>query len=161
MADDLVHEALARALDPNGDPWRPEVEPELARHLMRIMDNLHRGEQDKALIRRDPRHVVAVNERTLSPSETPEDLALRKEQDTQAMQRLAALKERIADDELALAIVDLARDHRFERPAEQAEATGRTIDEIRNARKRVKRAVEALIDEERATAVLEEERIFS
>jgi hypothetical protein len=62
---------------------------------------------------------------------------------------LARLHESLADDEDALAIVDqMLQDHAT--PTEQAEALGWAIERVRNARKRVDRAVTALSEEEEA-----------
>jgi len=145
---EIVNDALARALDPNDEPWRPELEPRFARHVMRIIDNLHRAAKDTARARRDPRNIEAVRERTTSHPATPEQDALAAERDARAERLLAALRERLAGDPLALQIVDLASDGHHDRPADQALATGRSIEEIRNARKRVKRVVDALVAED-------------
>ena len=157
-APDLVHEALVRALDPNDDPWRPEVEPDFARHVMRIIANINRVEQDKEYRQRDPRSIAAALERMTTTPKAPEDELLAAESDARAERLLATLRERLANDALALRIVNLACDGEFTRAADQAVATGHPIEEIRNARKRVSRALDAIVlDDERATQTLEKQ----
>ena len=155
-APDLVHEAVARALDPNDDPWRPEVEPDFARHVMRIIANINRVEKDTEYRQRDPRYAATILERMTTIPKAPDDELLAAESDARAERLLATLRERLADDALALQIVDLASDGDFTRPADQVLATGHPIEEIRNARKRVSRALDAIVlEDERATETLE------
>jgi hypothetical protein len=143
-ADDLVQEAIQRAIDPDGDPWDPDVEPLLAKHLMRIIDNIHRGERDKREVRLDPRNKATVEERTARHPVTPEDAALAAEGDRAARRTLEAVKAALGDDPLALQVVALSEDG-VDRPADQVMATGARIEDIRNARKRVQRAIEAAL----------------
>ena len=155
-APDLFHEAVVRALDPTLDPWRPEVEPDFARHVMRILSNVSRVEKDKEYRRRDPRYDAAAFERMTTTSKAPEDELLAAERDARDGRLLATLRERLASDALALEIVDLASDGEFPRPADQALAAGRPIEEIRNARKRVSRALDVIVrEDDRAAETLE------
>jgi DNA-directed RNA polymerase specialized sigma24 family protein len=147
-ADDLVQEALRRAIDPEGDLWDPDVEPLFAKHVMRIIDNIHRGERDKREVRLDPRNKATVEERTTRRSVTPEDAALDAEGDRSARKTLEAVRADLRDDPLALRVVELS-ENGVDRPAEQAAATGARIEEIRNARKRVQRAIEAVLHGEK------------
>ncbi len=146
-AEDLVQEAFVRALDPEADPWRPEVEPLLAKHLMRIVDNIQRGKRAHRAVERDPRHAAVVEERMKPPSATPEDTALVSEEDARAARTLEAVKLELRDDPLALQIVELSESGE-DRPLDQAEATGRPVEDIRNARKRVQRAIGAVLQME-------------
>lgn len=143
-ADELVQEALARVIDPERDPWDPEVEPLLARHMMRIIDKIHRGDREKAAVRRDPRNVAAVEARTTQRSATPEDAALAAEREQEAKSTLDEVKVDLAGDTVALEVIDQS-ERGVDRPADQAKATGRSIAEILNARKRVRRAIEAVL----------------
>jgi DNA-directed RNA polymerase specialized sigma24 family protein len=143
-ADELVQEAVARVIDRERDPWDPETEPLLAKHMMRIIENIARGNRAKVAVRRDPRNVAAVEERTIRRPESPEDAALGAEGEREARGTLDEVKAELAGDAPALEVVDLS-ERGVDRPADQAAATGRPIEEIRNARRRVRRAIEEVL----------------
>lgn len=148
-AEDHVQEAVDRVFGPKRDPWNPEVEPELARHLMHVIDKIRSDERDKRNVRLDPRNSATVEVRMTLPLPTPEQANLDAEADRQARRRLDEVKADRSNDPVALEVIEQSEDG-VDRPAEQARATGRTIEEIMNARKRIKRAIQEVLQREQS-----------
>jgi hypothetical protein len=96
--------------------------------------------------RRDERWLGAAAETARGLRRTPEQLAATQEHKAQLF---AHLRERLAGDPDATALLDeTLEDHTT--AAEQAEALGWPIERVRNARKRLHRAIEALDAEDAA-----------
>jgi DNA-directed RNA polymerase specialized sigma24 family protein len=146
-AEDLVQEAILRVIDPDGDPWDPATEPELARHLMRIIDNIRRVERAHRKVQRDPSIEATVEERMTPRAPTPEKPSVDAEGEGAAQRRLAAVKEKLGDDPVALKVIEQT-EQGVDRPAEQALATGESLDDIRTARKRVRTAIATILRRE-------------
>jgi DNA-directed RNA polymerase specialized sigma24 family protein len=147
-AEDLVQEALSRTMDPEGDLWDPDAEPQLAKHLMRIIEKIHRSERDKRDVRRDPLNVRAAREKLKPVIPTPEHAVLEAEREAEGRACIEDLKRRVAANWLDVELVELA-DQGIDKAAKQAEILKRSIVEIRNARKRIDRAIDAVLQQRR------------
>ena len=53
--EELAQRVLVEAIDPDGRPWDPEHEPDLARHLVGRVNSAILNDYKKARVRSDPR----------------------------------------------------------------------------------------------------------
>lgn len=146
-AEDTVQEALRRGLEPGDERWDSRIEPDLARHVLTIVDRILHSERKKAQVREEPRNLAAAAERTTPRATTPEDDVLNAERDARAQRLLAQAGSRLVGDALAHSVFKLSCDG-LDAPAAQVEALGRTIEEIRSARRRVNYAIEMVLAED-------------
>jgi DNA-directed RNA polymerase specialized sigma24 family protein len=160
-AEDLTQEALSRAIDPERDLWDPDVEPRVAKHLMRIIENIHRGDRDKREVRRDPRNAGAVIEAMRPYVSTPEGAAIEAETRAEAQACIEDIKRHVAGEPLDVQLVELS-ERGIDKPGKQAALANRPVEEIRKARKRIDRAVLAVLRKRREdTAELEKRSLLS
>ena len=135
-AEDLAQDAIARVWEDAGVRWDPAVEPSLFRFLTGIL----RGDlSNQRRLKRTSREtlpgkdVLEAQADANATAEAPEELLIRRETTQRVFDAILA---RGPDDEIGSAIVALfARG--IDRAAEQAEASGCSIDEIQRARRRV------------------------
>ncbi len=120
---------------------------------MRVMDNVLRVQSKNERLRSAPRILAKLEDRT--PRATPEDEALERETDAQALRLLERIEERLAEDWLARAVIGAVRDG-IDQPAAQAVALGQPIEEIRKARNRLQYAFDVVVAAEHAAAAEEE-----
>jgi DNA-directed RNA polymerase specialized sigma24 family protein len=138
LADDLAQQAIARVYAYDSK-WDPEQEPDLVRYLMSVVNSLlwnHRtshATQRSASLTEDS--VRRAAERVADPSAFSEDAAV--EHDLFS-RRLALLRERMADDPHALALL-AALEQGLEPPAIRA-STGWPASKLLAVRRRVLRA---------------------
>ncbi len=66
--EELAQRVLVEAIDPDGRPWDPEREPELARHLIGRVNSAILNDYKKARGRSDPRAHDAVERQMDQPS---------------------------------------------------------------------------------------------
>jgi hypothetical protein len=145
QASEIVDAVIVDCCDPNASPWNPNVEPDLVRHALRVLGNRLSDERRKDLVRSDPRNVAVVSELTAPPA-TPdqllEDVEKRARDD-----RVIELTRAHLSGGVDAQVFDLSLDG-IDGAAEQATRLQLPIDDIRRARKRVKYAIRAAIDDE-------------
>lgn len=142
-AQDLAAEAISRFFDDSYAGWDPKVHPSLIVYLGSVINGLLINER-----RLQQRHQAATPElerlSARDPVKTPEQQALRREQLQLA---LTSLRARLKDDPLSAAILESWLVRGLERPQELAQALDVTIDQIRNANRRLKNHIELVRDE--------------
>ncbi len=137
-AEDLAQQALLDAFAASPEP--PAELRELVARAASIMKGhlLNRRKAEKR--REDPRWLPVAAKVSSGLRRTPEDLAATRQD---ATRMLGALQADLADDPTALEIVEATLDG-YDTAADQAEHLNRDIADIRNARKRVHRARDAI-----------------
>lgn len=142
-AQDLAAEAISRFFDDSYAGWDPKVHPSLIVYLGSVINGLLINER-----RLQQRHQAATPElerlSARDPIKTPEQHALRREQLDLVLTMLHA---RLKDDPLSYAILEKWLARGLERPQELAQALKVTVDEIRNANRRLKNHIELVRDE--------------
>jgi DNA-directed RNA polymerase specialized sigma24 family protein len=138
-AEDLAQQALADVFaGPSGAP--PTDLKELVRRAASTMKG-HFLNRRRAQKRREaPRWLHAAAEQSRGMRRTPEDLVAARERKTRLLELLLR---QFKDDPLVCDLVE-ATFNGFDTPADQAEALGKDIKEIRKARKRLARAIDAI-----------------
>jgi hypothetical protein len=137
-AEDLAQEAIADILAES--PERPTDVEDIVVRASKIMRGhfLNRYRADRR--RRRESWMARVARKLSGLKRTPEDLAASRQHKTRL---LARLEQDLKSDPLALRVVQ-ATANDCTTPADQAEALGKDIEEIRKARRRVARAVNAI-----------------
>jgi hypothetical protein len=134
-AEDLAHDAIERLWTDVGVRWDPATE----QSLLRFLTGLVRGELSNQRRKKATTHEKATDDETLAElhddggSGAPD--ALLSERET-LHHGWTALRQRTQDDAIASSVVDLFARHVTD-AAEQAAASGHSIDDIRRARRRV------------------------
>jgi hypothetical protein len=137
---DLAQQALLQVFEASAAP--PTDANKLVREAAPIMKGLYLNLW-RANKRRERQDWMADAARYTVPERaTPEGLAAEKNYKERCLERL---KRDLKDDALGLAIVQATLEG-HETAAEQVEALGKDVREIRNARKRVFRAADAIAD---------------
>jgi hypothetical protein len=139
-AEDVVMAGVTKVLD-GSDPWDPAGKSTLASHVVAAGRRERESELRKTRRHEHHRAVEAFAEG-----------AEAEERDEKARRygRLVAL---CADDTDALAVLECL-ERGIDEPADQVTEAGLTLDAVRNARKRIKRRAETLVetdDEEAAS----------
>jgi hypothetical protein len=146
--DDLVTEGVRRVLD-GAAPWDESRKRTLADHVVAVGYNAMREEWRKRKQPRDERFIVRFSVTVEEESQrTPEDSAADAEERERRARLFARLLVLCAADAEASAVLECEQLGVHE-PAEQVTRAGLSIDAVRNARKRIKRHVQELIDDER------------
>jgi hypothetical protein len=136
-AADLAQQAILDAIAESPNPADAKAFVARAATLMRGRLSNQRAASRRRL---DERWLSAAEEKSRGLRRTPEDLVATRQAKERLFQRLL---DELKDDPLAGAIVaEMLKGN--DTPAEQAKALAEPIDAIRNARKRVARAVDAL-----------------
>jgi hypothetical protein len=153
---DRAMEAVQRAFDRffRVDPPGLDATDALRRYLVWAvrseLSNVHEQQETRAA----QEAAAAVEQETVAPSivASPDQMSV---EDAEAergwardARRLAALKQRLTGDRIALATLDCAARGEDE-PAKQAATLGCPIEEIYNARRRRKRAIDDVLAAER------------
>jgi DNA-directed RNA polymerase specialized sigma24 family protein len=146
-AEDLAQQALLDFFEASSDP--PAELRELVARTASIMKGNFLNKRKGEKRRQDPRWLPGAANLSRGLRRTPEDLAAAREDKARL---LGALLEELAGDAPARDVV-LATLEGFDRAADQAAHLKRDIDDIRNIRKRVTRAVAAIQAHERDSLV--------
>jgi DNA-directed RNA polymerase specialized sigma24 family protein len=105
-AHDLAHEGMAAAIDPEASPWDPDKQPNLRLHVGSFMNgvmvNRRRAEARYRSTPFDPKDHDRVD-----PAPNPEQRLLNAEELAEFERRLERLRERLADDAIALGMLEL------------------------------------------------------
>ena len=133
-AEDFAQDAIARLWTDAGVRWDPATEP----NLFRFLTGLVRGELSNERRLKETTSVTRPGRETIEAhadprNETPERLLLHAETSDRV---LRALRERAAKDAIGLDVVDMY-ERRIDDAADQAKASGHSIEDIRRARRRV------------------------
>ena len=142
-SEDLAQTALTEAWTEAPDETDVAA---LVRRAAWIMKGNLANQRRAAKRRGSERWLGAAAETTRGLRRTPEQLAATRERKERLFERL---REELAGDADALALVDETLQDRTT-PAEQVEALGWEIGRVRNARKRLSRALEIVQEEEDA-----------
>lgn len=133
-AEDLAQAAVARLFDPSKKGWDPDVEPDLFRFLGSVVNGLL---VDR---RRKRREVLGSDgDREEAPTQDAETELAERQWRARAQR---AVRRRLEGDALGERLFDLMLEG-CSAPADQTAATGHPIDDIRNARKRLRRHCDA------------------
>ncbi len=138
-AKELVQDAITQLYDPARVRWDAESEPDIAYVLCGLVNGLVMNERRRASRTREQ----VVEDRKLNAyagGQTPEELL---DIEQQRAQGLAMLKGRVANDAEATVLVDLVA-RRIDEAGEQARESRIPLRDVRNARKRMFRAAEAV-----------------
>jgi DNA-directed RNA polymerase specialized sigma24 family protein len=142
--DDVVNEGMARVLEGSA-PWDPTTGQTLPDHIVRIGANARRVEVRKLDRRASGPFVAEVGDAiAASAPPDPETSAVEADRRARLFHRILT---HFAGDPDALEVVR-CEDREIILPAEQALASGLSIEAVRNARKRIKRALETLLQGE-------------
>ena len=142
-SEDLAQRALTETW--MATPDETDVAALVRRAALAMKGHLS-NQRRAAKLRGDPRWLGAAEEATRGLRRTPEQIAATREHKEQLLGRL---RQELADDAEACALLDeTLQDHTT--AAEQAEALGWEIGRVRNARKRLDRAVKAVEAEDAA-----------
>jgi DNA-directed RNA polymerase specialized sigma24 family protein len=135
-AEELSQEAITRVLDPAYRAWDPEKEPSLVRHLGSIVNSLLANRRNTRSLSQQRAYApdARVWATRVDPAPTP---AHRLESKELAARAIELLRVRVAGDALVAALVELCLEAGTDKPAELAEATGRPVEEIYNAQRRL------------------------
>jgi hypothetical protein len=138
--DDVVGEGVKRVLEGKA-PWDEAKGRTLAEHVVQIGANARRVEVRKSGRRTSEGFLEQLGSK-LAEREPPdpEEHALSADRRAKLFRGLVA---DFAGDPEALAVLE-CEERRIDQAAEQAVATGLGIEAVRNARKRLKRRIEAL-----------------
>jgi DNA-directed RNA polymerase specialized sigma24 family protein len=139
-AQELAQDAIAQLYSPSERLWDPDAQPDVLFFLCGLVNGLVANDRR----RKHRTSEVHVSERKYasyaSPAPSPEDALAELQERALAM---AALRRHVANDEIASSIVEMFSDG-LDDPAAQAARSGLSITQIRNGRKRVLRAVDAV-----------------
>jgi DNA-directed RNA polymerase specialized sigma24 family protein len=138
-AEELVQNAVVWVLEGQA-AWNPE-EKSLALHLAEVGLDARSKRRRTERRRRRPQmmsKLVAFFQRRVP---TPQELVFEKRR---KVERFETLVSELAEDPDAQQIVRLVVEDDVQSVQEQADATGRSVEEVRNAHKRIYRRVEAL-----------------
>jgi len=138
-AEDLAQRALTDAWAAHSGPPFTDV-AELVRRAASIMKGLFLNGRRAQKRRDDPQWLPAAAEMSRGLHRSPEAIVATRQVKALLLERLM---KRLEDDPLARSLVK-ATCGGFDTPADQAQALGVDIAEIRKARKRLARAVEAV-----------------
>lgn len=141
--DDVVQEGMRRVLEGIA-PWDPAGGRSLPAHLVVVGANARRVDVRKAQRRTSGTFEVEVATQ-LEDAAPPDPEQASAAADAKA-KAFRELESTLEGDDDALAVVR-CEEREVSQPAEQARLTGLGIDAVRNARKRVKRAVLAFLRE--------------
>jgi DNA-directed RNA polymerase specialized sigma24 family protein len=145
-AEDVVQEGMTRVLDGTA-PFDPAGELTLAAHLVSVAVTARRNAQriERLRVRRGTKAKLIQHLDEEPP--TPEELTHERRLGERAFEALLA---ECADDEDVRTLVNLARDEDVDVAQGQADALGWDIGRVRNARKRMDRAVDRVAEKLRA-----------
>jgi DNA-directed RNA polymerase specialized sigma24 family protein len=148
-ADDLAPEACTLLMTTRR--WDPSREPVLAKHMMKIVMSLLSNARERERVRAEYEMKAAIEERTTGGDSTPSagqlsiELGDRERSRIRAARKLADLRASLGGFDLELQLIDLTEQEIDER-AEQARITGRRIEEVYEAWRRIRRYLARLPD---------------
>ncbi len=141
--EDIVQDAIASLY--GGDPkrrWDPAKHPDPMDHL-RSFVNSRLSTLSRSYDNRKVRGVVDPDRHV--GLETPETLLVAKEDEAWLVRAKDLLLAEILGDDLLVRLYDLFENEEVEKPAELATRLGTTVDEVKNAKKRLRRAWERVL----------------
>lgn len=150
-AEDVVMAGVTKVIDGSA-PWDSAGKDTLASHVVAVGCRERRVELRKAH-RREKLGAVEAFAQGAESAWTPEDEVSEAEERAEKGRRYGRLVALCVDDADALAVLECLEQD-IDEPAGQVTATGLTLDAVRNARKRIKRRAETLLetdDEEAAS----------
>jgi DNA-directed RNA polymerase specialized sigma24 family protein len=157
QAEELTQEAFLRSMETR--VWDPSKQPSLERHMFGIVKSLlfierkaKRHENEEKAGREE---ILIAGGAKPSAETISLDDARRKREVTVAARHVGALRARLVGHELELSICDLMTDGVTKAEA-LARRTGRSIDEIRAARRRIRRYMVRILAAERGEVQDEE-----
>jgi DNA-directed RNA polymerase specialized sigma24 family protein len=147
-AEDLVHQALVKVIDPDGVPWDCDGKKSLFEHVGSVMNGLWSNEWRSARVRYEVVDTDLVRD-TKSVDRAPlADEALSEHYDRASLHRRSqVLWERLPEGDLARDVLR-AVSAGHETPAAQAAAIGCSVDDVQKAYKRLTYLGRAILDEE-------------
>ncbi|MGH7269038.1 MAG: hypothetical protein ACREJ3_01295 [Polyangiaceae bacterium] len=149
LAEELTHEAFSRLLTTRD--WDPNGPTTLERHMFGIVKSLLWGHRISKRRERE-RNFAAEHEVLSDASHSAEtmslDRAARESAETRCVQRVRALRAKLAGRELELRICDLMGDD-IKKPAKLVNCTGRSAGEVDAALRRVRRYMSSVLAAER------------
>jgi hypothetical protein len=158
---ELADAAIAEALDPDARPWDPNAYPDLGDYLCSLVWSLHGNELTSYRVTHASERLSEAEDESVPSSRNPDRLVMEARDEAKAARRNAALLRRVQGDALVLLLLedsdDDESDEDGERPAERiaeppstrrALEKGYTLKEIKNARERLKRHAQAVIEDE-------------
>jgi hypothetical protein len=152
-AEDVVMAGVTKVLD-GSDPWDPAGKSTLASHVVAVGRRERESELRKARRREHHGAVEAFAEDADADRPwTPEEHVSEAEERDEKARRYGRLVALCGGDPDALAVLECL-EQGIDEPADQVTETGLTLDAVRNARKRIKRRAETLVetdDEEAAS----------
>ena len=143
--EELAQRVLVEAIDPDGRPWDPAREPDLARHLVGRVNSAILNDYKKARVRSDPRAHDTIERLGPQPMPRPDELLdarRRSERDARCIEATRASFE-AEGDTLALRVLGEYASE-VTGAAEQARALGADVREVYEARRRIARRARTL-----------------
>lgn len=160
-ATELVDAAVAEAIDPDARPWDPSLEPSLGEYLCTLVWSLHGNELTSYRVTHASERLSEAEDESVPSSRNPDRMVMKARDEAKAARRNAALLRRVQGDALVMLLLedsdDDEPDEDDERPGERiaeppstrrALKKGHTLQEIKNARERLKRHAQAVVEEE-------------
>jgi len=141
-AEDFVQAAVTDALDPAAKPWVPGAKPDFASHVCNLVYSAHGNhvQSYEVLNARVPLTHSALRGEA-APGD-PEEALMAKGEDELAAARYDALLERTEADTLVSLLLE---DGEGETSTERAVTAGHSLDDIKFARQRLKRHIQAVV----------------
>jgi hypothetical protein len=136
---DVLQDALEKASGPGPARWDP-ARGTLNAYLQAVIKGLASNERRAAVHRREARKDDAVLARRRDPAEGADDVLALQEREEEEREQVDAVRAELVaagDDEAARVLAAIEDD--VEKPAELAAATGLTVDQVANARRRIAR----------------------
>jgi DNA-directed RNA polymerase specialized sigma24 family protein len=138
-AEDLVQQALARVVDPQGSPWDPDGTTTFVNHVGSVINGLASNEWRSARVRHEILDGHLAHDGQTADDAPAVDAILEEREEQETLRRrgvklLACLGD---TDPVATDVLAAAREG-FETPAEQAARLGRKVEDVYEAYRRLK-----------------------
>jgi hypothetical protein len=144
-AEDFAQAAMAAALDPEKSPWVPLGAVDFASHVCNLLYSAHGNHvQSYGVLHAN----VPLTDEALGAQVdhgAPDATLARNHEQELARARYEALLERTKDDALVSRLLEDDEEDGHDTSTERALAAGHTLDEIKFARQRLKRHIEAVL----------------
>ncbi len=158
---ELADAAVAEALDPDAKPWDPKVYPDLGEYLCSLVWSLHGNELTSYRVTHASERLSEAENEAVPSSRNPDRLVMDARDEAKAARRNAALLRRVEGDALVMLLLEESDDDEAYEDGEEAARPnaeppstrralekGYTLKDIKNARERLKRHAQAVVEDE-------------
>ncbi len=160
-ARELADAAIVDALDPDAHPWDPNVQPDLGAFVCDLVWSRYGHEITSYHVTHASERLSEAEDEAVPSSRNPDRLVMNARDEAKAARCNAALLRRVEGDELVMLLLEDSDDDEpdedsNEPPRPNAEPLstrralekGYTLKEIKNARERLKRLAQGVVEED-------------